>query len=115
MSQIKTSSDLEQIFLTRWLQLAPDLPMPTTQYNPGVPGKKFKCDFCWPDYHLIVEIQGGVFNGGRHGRGAGISNDYQRHNLISIQGWRMLYFTPDVLKRDPAKCIAQVRAIIEQE
>ena len=34
----------------------------------AIPGRKFRFDFCFREARLLVEINGGTFNGGAHGR-----------------------------------------------
>jgi hypothetical protein len=41
-----------------------------------------------------VEVQGGVFIGGRHTSGLGYTADCEKLNLSVLNGWRMLWVTP---------------------
>ena len=34
-----------------------------------------------------IEIQGGIWNGGRHGRGYGIAQDNEKSNEAIFSGW----------------------------
>jgi hypothetical protein len=36
---------------------------------------------------VAVELQGGVFSGGRHSRGYGIVGDYEKLNEAQFHGW----------------------------
>jgi very-short-patch-repair endonuclease len=56
-------------------------------------GRLFRADFCWPEYNLLVEVNGGTWNGGRHTRGAGVERDYEKLNLAVLAGFRVLLFT----------------------
>lgn len=58
--------------------------------------RKFRFDIAWPDprIKLAIEVQGGVWSRGAHGRGAGIVRDYEKHNLAVTMGWRILYVLP---------------------
>lgn len=56
-------------------------------------GRRFKADFYWPDRRLVVEVNGGTWNGGRHTRGAGVERDYEKLNLAVLAGYRYLLFT----------------------
>ena len=40
--------------------------------------RKWRADFCQPVYKIIVEIEGGIFVGGRHTRGAGFIKDMEK-------------------------------------
>jgi very-short-patch-repair endonuclease len=56
-------------------------------------GRLFRADFCWPEHNLLVEVNGGTWNGGRHTRGAGVERDYEKLNLAVLAGFRVLLFT----------------------
>lgn len=70
------------------------LPVPVTEHR-FHPVRKHRFDLAWPAYRLALEIQGGVWVGGKHGRGSGILRDYEKLNLAASRGWRVLQFTPD--------------------
>lgn len=61
--------------------------------------RKFRFDFAWIDCKLAVEIEGGVWIGGRHTRGTGYVSDMHKYNLASCDGWRVLRFTPQQIKK----------------
>ena len=63
----------------------------------GIPGRKFRFDFAWPDRMLAVEVEGGTWIGGRHTSGAGFRADCQKYNLAAMAGWRVLRFTADMI------------------
>ena len=58
----------------------------------AIPGRKFRFDFAFVDERLLVEINGGTYNGGAHGRGVGINRDYEKGNLAVVNNWRVLSF-----------------------
>ena len=60
-------------------------------------GRKFRFDFAILDKKIAIEIEGGVWSGGRHTRGAGYSKDMEKYNLATLNGWRLLRYTPDQL------------------
>jgi very-short-patch-repair endonuclease len=106
-------TDKKWAFLTRWRQLAPDLPEPIGEHR-GIPGRKFQFDWAWPDHMLAVEIDGGnhlVRKGravGRHTQ----DSDYWKHNLAVLAGWRVLRFTTGMLRDDPTRCIETTKAAL---
>lgn len=59
--------------------------------------RNWRLDFAWPDRKLAVEIEGGVYSGGRHTRGKGFSMDAEKRNAGVLAGWRILTFTADHL------------------
>ena len=54
----------------------------------------WRFDFAWPDAMLALEMDGGGFVGGRHGRGAGIEMDCAKYSTAAVQGWRLIRVTP---------------------
>lgn len=44
--------------------------------------------------HVAVEVQGGIWTGGRHSRGSGLVKEYEKLNAAAALGWRILYCTP---------------------
>ncbi|ANN76791.1 hypothetical protein [Bordetella flabilis] len=65
---------------------------PVREYR-FMPGRRWRFDFAWPAEKLAVEIEGGVWNGGRHTRGAGFVKDTEKYNAAMLAGWRVLRFT----------------------
>ena len=45
-------------------------------------------------FKLAIEIDGGIWTGGRHTRGLGFQRDMEKLNLAAIEGWSVLRFTP---------------------
>ena len=58
-----------------------------------VRGRKWRCDFAWPDRRLIVEVEGGVYTQGRHTRGSGFTKDLEKYNALTEAGWKVLRFS----------------------
>lgn len=61
-------------------------------------GRRWAADFCWPDHHLIVEVDGGVYSGGRHTRGKGFEGDCDKLNAAAKLGYAVLRFTAKHIK-----------------
>ena len=60
------------------------------------PERRYRADFfIEPD--LLVEVEGGIWNGGKHGRGSGIVKDIERQNAAVLLGYRPLRFTTDMV------------------
>ncbi len=56
--------------------------------------RMFRFDFAWPERMLAVEIDGGIWIRGRHGRGGGAESDMDKLNLAQVLGWKVLRFSP---------------------
>lgn len=62
------------------------------------PERRWRSDFAWPDYMLLVEIEGGIFINGRHVRGIGYQNDCEKYNAAVMMGYHLLRFTSNQVK-----------------
>lgn len=82
------------------LQLA-GLPLPEREFL-FHKRRKWRFDFAWPDLLIAVEVEGGVFSGGRHVRGQGYESDCEKYNEAQFLGWMVLRFTPGMIKRGKA-------------
>lgn len=90
------------------------LPEPVTEYRFGAiasggPGKglrsrlkgtglqDWRMDYAWPDQKVALEVEGGVWTGGRHTRGKGYTEDLRKYSEAAILGWRVIRTTPNEL------------------
>lgn len=100
-------SDLEAAFDTWMRRLAPEVPAATPEHR-FAPPRRWRFDRSWPARRLAVELEGGVWSGGRHTRPAGYESDCEKYNAACAEGWRVLRFTAKMLDTDPAACCALV-------
>lgn len=78
-----------------------NLPVPIREHK-FLEDRKFRADFCWIEERLIVEVQGGIWQGGRHTSGHGYTADRERSNLAQLAGFIILEVTPDQIKNGKA-------------
>jgi very-short-patch-repair endonuclease len=64
------------------------------------PDRDWRFDFANPDLMLAIEVDGGVFIGGRHSRGAGMVKDFEKLNEATALGWRVLRTIPQNICMD---------------
>jgi len=57
------------------------------------PERKWRSDFAHPGSKTILEIDGAVFSGGRHTRGAGFVADCEKHLAAWLLGWSVVRLT----------------------
>ncbi len=57
--------------------------------------RRWRLDFAWPADRIALEVDGGVWTGGRHTRGQGFIKDQEKRNHATIAGWRVLNCVPD--------------------
>ncbi len=68
---------------------AAGLPCPTHEFY-FHPTRKWRIDVCWPDFMTALEIEGGIWSGGRHVHPIGFIKDCEKYNEIAIAGYRLL-------------------------
>src|SRR2546421_11079574 len=56
--------------------------------------RKWRFDFAFVDKKVAVEIDGGIWNRGRHVRGTGYILDMEKINEAQRLGWKIFRFTP---------------------
>jgi hypothetical protein len=111
MTDAERMSEPEVAFLTAWHRFAPGETEP--EYDKlAFDDSKHRFDFQWKSDRVAVEIDGGnrmariVYDRrgqpravavGRHTQSA----DYAKRNKATIRQWRILYFTPDMIRDDP--------------
>jgi hypothetical protein len=76
------------------------------------PTRKWRFDFAVPAYRMAVEIDGGVYIGGRHTRGRGFENDCEKINEAIINGWMVLRFTSSMMRDENALISTLERALL---
>lgn len=77
------------------------LPEPAREHR-FAPPRRWRFDFAWPDRLIAVEIEGGVWTGGRHTRGSGFEADAQKYNTAALMGWKVFRFTGGMVKSGAA-------------
>lgn len=72
------------------------LPAPVTEHR-FHHERKWRFDYAWPDARVALEVEGGVWTGGRHTSSAGFLKDIEKYNAAARLGWRVLRCTPKTL------------------
>lgn len=87
---LKGLSSLERKFLLAWAACGgPQL----AQQWPITAERKWRLDFALPQILVAIEIEGGIWSGGRHVRGSGFINDCEKYNAATLAGWRIVRLT----------------------
>lgn len=88
-----------------------DNPLPAYRFDLN---RRWEFDFAWPDVHVAVEIEGGIWRGrgrgsptaanpgGAHSHPTKILRDIEKYNAAARAGWRVFRFTTDMVKNGEA-------------
>lgn len=96
MKKAKTPSEAEESF---FLSIrAFKYPVPEREFL-FLPGRKYRFDFAWKDHKVALEVEGGLYQGGRHTSITGFEGDCIKYALAAQVGWKVYRFsTGQVLK-----------------
>ncbi|MGL5912790.1 MAG: hypothetical protein ACRCZB_01395 [Bacteroidales bacterium] len=61
------------------------------------PTRKWRFDYAIPELKIALEVEGGVWTGGRHTRPQGFLGDIEKYNAGALLGWRIFRTTPNDL------------------
>ena len=62
------------------------------------PDRKWKADFHLVGKKILVEVEGGIWSGGRHTRGKGYIGDMEKYNAATMMGFQVIRFSTDQVK-----------------
>ncbi len=68
------------------------------RYSRSKRSKRYRLDFAHPVSRTGIEIQGGVYNRGRHVTGSGYERDCRKYNLAFASGWTIFLLTAQMAK-----------------
>lgn len=75
-------------------------------------GRRWRFDWAWVEWKVALEVEGGVWRGGRHTRGKGYIADMAKYSEAAILGWLVLRLTPTDLQKMGVVLVA--RALISR-
>ena len=61
------------------------------------PQRRWRFDYALPEHKIALEVEGGVWTGGRHTSSVGFLNDMEKYNTATLMGWRVFRTTPEDL------------------
>ena len=99
-------SRAEQQFAQLWELLHPSLDLHAEHRFDA--SRRWRFDFAHLPSQTAIEIEGGVWTGGRHTTGAGFTKDCVKYLSASLQGWLVLRLTPSMITADTLTSIAQL-------
>ena len=57
--------------------------------------RKWRADFHIKNTKLLIEVEGGIWSGGRHTRGKGYLGDMEKYNTATMMGFQVLRFSTE--------------------
>jgi len=77
--------------------VAAGLPAPVREHRFHAT-RKWRFDYAWVQSRVALEVEGGIWTGGRHTSGAGFQKDMEKYNAAALAGWRVFRVTPSSLR-----------------
>lgn len=77
------------------------------------PTRMWRFDYAIPEHRIAIEIDGGVWQIGRHNRPKGYIADLDKFNNAAALGWRVLKFTPQ--QKHTMKALRLIQATVRGE
>ena len=62
------------------------------------PKRKWRADFHLVEKMILVEVEGGIWSGGRHTTGKGYLGDMEKYNAATVMGYQVLRFSTEQVK-----------------
>lgn len=72
--------------------------------------RKWRADFLITGTKILVEVEGGIWSGGRHTRGKGYIGDMEKYNSAAMMGFTVLRFSTEQVKAGVA--IKQIEKLV---
>jgi hypothetical protein len=82
-----------------WQKIGLAVPEPEYRFHDK---RRWRFDYYFPDYKVAIEIEGGVFQYGRHNRISGFIKDMEKYNAAAEMGILLLRYQ-SVQKMDVAQ------------
>ena len=60
--------------------------------------RNWKADFHIIGKKILVEVEGGIWSGGRHTRGKGYIGDMEKYNSATMMGYQVIRFSTEQVK-----------------
>lgn len=74
------------------------------------PNRKWRADFLITGTKILIEVEGGIWSGGRHTRGKGYIGDMEKYNSAAMMGFTILRFSTEQVKAGVA--IKQIEHLV---
>lgn len=75
------------------------------------PSRKWRADFYLTGTRILIEVEGGIWSGGRHTRGKGYIGDMEKYNSATMMGYQVIRFSTEQVKSGLA--IKQIEELVK--
>jgi very-short-patch-repair endonuclease len=86
-ASVRTLSRLERKFELLWRTVDGPALQPEFRFHPT---RKWRADYAHLESRTLIELEGGVWVGGRHNRAAGFVADAEKYLEAALGGWRVV-------------------------
>ena len=86
-ASVRTLSRLERKFELLWRTVDGPALQPEFRFHPT---RKWRADYAHLESRTLIELEGGVWVGGRHNRAAGFVADAEKYLEAALAGWRVV-------------------------
>lgn len=62
------------------------------------PERKWRADFLITGTKILIEVEGGIWSGGRHTRAKGYLGDMEKYNSAAVMGFKVSRFSTEQVK-----------------
>ena len=90
----KNASGDQELFFQLLSNVGVERPETEVRFHPS---RRWRFDYAWPRVQIALEVEGGVWTGGRHSRGSGFVKDMEKYNEAAVRGWLLIRCTPSTL------------------
>lgn len=78
------------------------------------PSRKWRFDFAWVPEKVALEVEGGVFQIGRHNRPGGFIGDCEKYNEAAVAGWTVIRVPVKGKKGTPEYWVTEAIALLKR-
>lgn len=70
--------------------------------------RRWRFDYAVPSLRIALEVEGGVWHGGRHTSPQGFIGDMEKYNAAAMLGWVVVRTTPEALLTEGVRLVRKL-------
>jgi very-short-patch-repair endonuclease len=103
---------LQGRFRALWASLGGQILLEEHRFHPV---RRWRSDFACPAASILIEVEGGTRQQGRHNRHAGYRNDAIKYNAATLMGYRVFRFTSDMITAEHLQPVIDLVASLQND